>query len=277
MGSSVHRRTANSVRTKRRSGNCGNVARVGDQRREVRCFVHAQRPSLPGMVASGRRSIVSTLDRDGRSSRAGTYAKGSWWPYHRTNDRPAIRESSLGLAQRRTCLRNCTPSVVIAHPEAKPTCGASVRTNNRRHDDFGRPLRRYATMAAPTSGGIGICARCRPLARTRYLAGAPADIIERERRDLVGPQAQLGQQQQNGVVAPPHHRLSVATVDSRPHLSGRQIGRQSCELPSSHRWNAIRQRARVQPPMVEVTRKARNDQHIALPVFGLQSWAWRST
>jgi hypothetical protein len=60
-----------------------------------------------------------------------------------------------------------------------------------------------------------------------------------------GPQAELGQQQQNGVVAPPHHRLSIATVESLPHLSGRQIGRQSCELPSSHRWNAIRQRARV--------------------------------
>ncbi|UPT92340.1 hypothetical protein HAP41_0000047315 (plasmid) [Bradyrhizobium barranii subsp. apii] len=39
------------------------------------------------------------------------------------------------------------------------------------------------------------------------------------------------------------------------HLRGRQIGRQSCELPSPHRWNAIRQRARVQPPMVEVTEK----------------------
>ena len=56
--------------------------------------------------------------------------------------------------------------IVIAHPEAKPTCGASARINNRRHDDFGRPLRRYPTMAAPTSGGIGIRARCRPLART---------------------------------------------------------------------------------------------------------------
>ncbi|WP_245508563.1 hypothetical protein [Bradyrhizobium zhanjiangense] len=102
--------------------------------------------------------------------------------------------------------------MVIAHPEAKPTCGASVRTNSRRHDDFGRPLRRYATIAAPMSGGIGI-------------RGAPVDIVEGERRDLVGPQAELGQQQQNGVVAPSHHRLSVATVESLPHLSGRQIGR----------------------------------------------------
>jgi hypothetical protein len=142
--------------------------------------------------------------------------------------------------------------MVIAHPEANPMCGASVRTNNRRHDDFGRPLRRYATMAAPTSGGIGIRARCRPLARTSI---SLARQFERERRDLVGPQAELGQQQQNGVVAPSHHRLSVATVESLPHLCGRQIGRQSCELPSPHRWNAIRQRARVQPPMVEVTEK----------------------
>src|SRR3984893_9981261 len=93
------------------------------------------------------------------------------------------------------------------------------------------------------------------LGANEYLAGTPVDIIERERRDLVSPQAELGQQQQNGVVAPAHHRLSIATVESLPDLSRRQIGRQSCELPSPHRWNAIRQWARVQPPMVEVTEK----------------------
>jgi len=32
------------------------------------------------------------------------------------------------------------------------------------------------------------------LGANEYLAGAPVDIIERERRDLVGPQAELGQQ-----------------------------------------------------------------------------------
>src|SRR5439155_24007626 len=62
------------------------------------------------------------------------------------------------------------------------------------------------------------------LGANEYLAGAPVDIIERERRDLVGRQAQLGQQQQNGVVAPCYPPLSVPTVESRPQPSGRQIG-----------------------------------------------------
>ncbi|KWV55964.1 hypothetical protein AS156_05285 [Bradyrhizobium macuxiense] len=31
------------------------------------------------------------------------------------------------------------------------------------------------------------------LGKNEYLAGAPVDIIERERRNLVGPQAELGQ------------------------------------------------------------------------------------
>src|SRR5258708_1858884 len=145
--------------------------------------------------------------------------------------------------------------MVMADPEANPTCGAGVRTNNRRHDDFGRPSRRYATMATQRRA-VSASVHAVGLGANEYLAGAPVDIIEREEcRDLVGQQAELGQQQQNGVVAPPHHRLSIATVESFPDLSGRQIGRQSCELPSSHRWNAIRQWARVQPPMVEVTEK----------------------
>ena len=32
--------------------------------------------------------------------------------------------------------------IVIAQPDAKPTLGASVRRNSRRHDDVGRPSRR---------------------------------------------------------------------------------------------------------------------------------------
>ncbi|MDF0498996.1 hypothetical protein [Bradyrhizobium yuanmingense] len=72
-------------------------------------------------------------------------------------------------------------------------------------------------MTAPTSGGIGACTLSAPGAN-EYLAVAPVDIIERESRDLVGPQTELGQQQQDGVVAPSHHRLSVATVESFPHL-----------------------------------------------------------
>jgi PAS domain S-box-containing protein len=49
----VHRRTANPAGTRRRAGNSSNVARIGDQCREVRLLVHSQRPSPPGMVARG--------------------------------------------------------------------------------------------------------------------------------------------------------------------------------------------------------------------------------
>jgi hypothetical protein len=124
--------------------------------------------------------------------------------------------------------------MVIAHPEAKPTCGASVRTNKPS------ARRLWAAIAQICNDGRANVWRYRhpctlaALGANEYLAGAPIDIIERERRYLVGPQAELGQQQQNGVVAPPHHRLSVASVESLPHLSGRQISRQSCELQSSH-------------------------------------------
>lgn len=147
------------------------------------------------------------------------------------------RRSSVARLCRKICApRWAQPSIptrsraalaimVIAHPEAKLTCGASVRTNSRQHVDFGRPLRRYATIAAPMSSGIGIRARCRPLARTSISLARQSISSSVERRNLVGPQAEIGQQQQNGVVAPSHHRLSVATVESLPHLSGRQIGR----------------------------------------------------
>ncbi|MCP1909484.1 hypothetical protein J2R96_001964 [Bradyrhizobium elkanii] len=52
---------------------------------------------------------------------------------------------------------------------------------------------------------------CMPSAvgANEYLAGAPVDIIEGERRDLVGPQAQLAPA--TTVIAPSHHHLSVAT------------------------------------------------------------------
>lgn len=135
---------------------------------------------------------------------------------------------------------------MIAHPK-QTRCAARV---------CGRTTVGTATLAATAQicndGRANVWRYRHPctlsaLGANEYLAGAPVDIIERERRDFVGPQAELGQQQQNGVVAPSHHRLSVATVESLPHLCGRQIGLQSCELPSPHRWNAIRQGARSAP------------------------------
>ena len=48
-----HRWPGNPIRARRRSGSCDNVARVGDQRREIRCFVHARWPSPLGVVTCG--------------------------------------------------------------------------------------------------------------------------------------------------------------------------------------------------------------------------------
>ena len=45
--------STNPISARRRSGSCGNVARVGDQRSEVRCFVRAQRPNPLDMVTRG--------------------------------------------------------------------------------------------------------------------------------------------------------------------------------------------------------------------------------
>jgi len=49
----VHGWSTNPTSARRRSGNCDNVARVSDQRREIRCFVHGRRPSPLGMVTNG--------------------------------------------------------------------------------------------------------------------------------------------------------------------------------------------------------------------------------
>jgi len=57
------------------------------------------------------------------------------------------------------------PSILSVKIQATGTRALCAGANNRRHDDFEQPLRGSVTLAAPTSGGIGIRARCRPLAR----------------------------------------------------------------------------------------------------------------
>ena len=56
----------------RGSGHCCNLARAGDQCRQVRGFVRGQGPGRPEMVARGRRTVNPVLDGDGRSGSAGT-------------------------------------------------------------------------------------------------------------------------------------------------------------------------------------------------------------
>ena len=65
----------------------------------------------------------------------------------------------------------------------------------RRLEQRGRPLRKYAAMASPTSAGNGIWADRPPFPWTVILAGFPIDIFQVERNDFSGPQAQPGEQQ----------------------------------------------------------------------------------
>ena len=58
------------------------------------------------------------------------------------------------------------------------------------------------------------------LGANEHLAGSPVDIIQGEGRDLVGPQAELGQHHQDGVVPPPQRRRSIATIEDLLNLRG---------------------------------------------------------
>src|SRR6202044_40575 len=93
------------------------------------------------------------------------------------------------------------------------------------------------------------------LGANEHLARSPVDIVQGERRDLVGPQAELGQHHQDGVVPPPHDSCSVAAIEDLLNLPSREIGPQARELPSPDRGHAAGQSKRVQPPMMEVSEK----------------------
>lgn len=76
--------------------------------------------------------------------------------------------------------------------------GSALAGDRRRSRQFLREM----------SGGLGI--------RQAGSRGpkTPVDIVEGERRNLVAPQAELGQEQQNRVVAPSHRGLSVAASET---------------------------------------------------------------
>jgi hypothetical protein len=65
------------------------------------------------------------------------------------------------------------------------------------------------------------------LSANENLAGTPVDIIQGERRDFVGPQAEPSQHHQDGIVPSPHGGCSVAAIEDFLNVRGGEIGRQA--------------------------------------------------
>ena len=60
------------------------------------------------------------------------------------------------------------------------------------------------------------------LSRNRDLAGAPVQIVERQRHHLAGTEPQARQEQQNRMVAPPRRRLSITGGQEAFHVLRRE-------------------------------------------------------
>jgi hypothetical protein len=110
-------------------------------------------------------------------------------------------------------------------------------------------------MAAPTSAGIGIDVSCRHLGVSAHRPCAPVDILKHEGRDLVGPQTEPGEQQQDGVVAPSQRRRSIAPGQNLLNLHAGRRARQIAQLPSPNGRHAVGQLPRVRTAAVEVAQK----------------------
>jgi hypothetical protein len=65
------------------------------------------------------------------------------------------------------------------------------------------------------------------LCANENLAGTPVDIIQGERRDFVGPQAEASQHHQDGIVPSPYGGCSVTAIEDFLNLRGGEIGRQA--------------------------------------------------
>ena len=98
-------------------------------------------------------------------------------------------------------------------------------------------------MASPTSAGIGSPAGAAPLAPHRDLAAVPVEVIECERGRLPRPQAQAGQEREDGEIAPSHRRVPVTAAEQRRHHLLAQAPGQAPASKASRRGNRRRQLA----------------------------------
>ena len=100
-------------------------------------------------------------------------------------------------------------------PAAIGPNGARARKNTSRRSLLGRPRRRYAAIASPTSAGSGSRSSRATLAPHDQLAGPPVDVIESQPGHLTAPQPQPQQRDQHRVVAPPDRRATITAGQQR--------------------------------------------------------------
>ena len=102
-----------------------------------------------------------------------------------------------------------------------------------------------------------------------HLAGFPIDIFQIERNNFSGPQAQSGEQQQDGVISPAQRRLAITTTQDALYRSWWEEFRQCRPRPigyGGHAGSQIQRDFSVVPQVAEKGSECRHQQ------FG-SSWA----
>ena len=112
---------------------------------------------------------------------------------------------------------------------AKPRIGACARKNTRRQALRGRPCRRYAAIAAPTSAGTGSAARAPRFPRTVTCPPSQFEIVQLEKRHFARPQSQTREQQQDRVIA--------TSPGGLPIDGGQQLTDRCCRNRTWDRWH----------------------------------------
>ena len=92
--------------------------------------------------------------------------------------------------------------VAMAPELVKPVLGAAWRRNRRRHGRRGTPALKIADDCFSNVGRQGHLSPVPAFAAEGDAAVLPVDVIEGQPHDLIGTEAQPGEQQQDGVI--PH-------------------------------------------------------------------------
>ena len=127
---------------------------------------------------------------------------------------------------------------LIATELANPPNGALARMKTRRLEQRGRPLRRYAATASPTSVGNGIGMDRPPLPWTVIWPASQSISSKLSATTSPGPQAQPGEQQQDRVVSPAQRRLAITPTQDALYRSWWEEFRQCRPRPIGHGGHA---------------------------------------
>jgi hypothetical protein len=79
------------------------------------------------------------------------------------------------------------------------------------------------------------------------LAGAPIDVVQRQRGDFSDAHAEPAEEQEHGEIAATEHGRLVARVQQTPHLIGLESFRQRRQSPARRGRDRVGQRARHVP------------------------------